>query len=499
MTSEQPSLFDQLTPSDALRDDLDWLDSLQETKPSTPPRKPKNRRSNRKHDIEPVQHDDKHETTATPPTETTVPATVQDTVALPPVSENAAAAPAVSEDATDTTPVPQSTGVENDQTAERPEPSMPSSDARPMPAVPLPPRPAMEDANVPDEAEDTLASMIPVGDETPSDIPPVATETASEGIRTAVSLQDVADPDGPSEDAKTMVWVRRGLIGALTFILLLVLFTLIGSHSATVRQQASAERLQTSMSQLSTWTGKAKTTIKQADRIGLKDTDDTDSLRRLIDSNGRLMRPDRTGLSENASEQLAAKADKATKRTRTLTNKIGRLVKEKPLTDAKNKCHTALDKASKASNDAKPSDDATRTAKATLDKLIAQARKLDKKTTIDTWTDMAAKLDKARENLARALDAKTKADEEAKRQAEAQEQQPQQATPIPTPAPTPTPQYHGSSGGSGSTTVPRGNNGGNANNGGTGNSGGSSGGNSGGWYVPPETPDNSLPNNDSSL
>lgn len=488
MTSEQPSLFDQLTPSDALRDDLDWLDSLQETKPSTPPRKPRNRRSNRK-----------HETTTAPPTETTVPTTVQDTVALPPVSENAAAAPAVSEDATDTTPVPQSAGVENDQTAERPEPSMPSSDARPMPAVPLPPRPAMEDANVPDEAEDTLASMVPVGDETPSDIPPVATETASGDIRTAVSLQDVADPDGPSEDARTMVWVRRGLIGALAFILLLVLFALIGSHSATVRQQASAERLQTSMSQLSTWTGKAKTTIKQADRIGLKDTDDIDSLRRLIDSNGRLMRSDRTGLSENESERLAGKADKATKRTRTLTNKIGRLVKEKPLTDAKNKCHTALDKASKASNDAKPSDDATRTAKATLDKLIAQARKLDKKTIIDTWTDMAARLDKARENLARALDAKTKADEEAKRQAEAQEQQPQQAAPIPTPAPTPTPQYHGSSGGSGSTTVPRGNNGGNANNGGTGNSGGSSGGNSGGWYVPPETPDNSLPNNDSSL
>lgn len=469
MTSEQPSLFDQLTPSDALRDDLDWLDSLQETKPSTPPRKPKNRRSNRK-----------HETTTAPPTEMTVPTTVQDTFALPPVSEGA----------TDTTPVPQSTGVENDQTAERPEPSMPSSDARPMPAVPLPPRPAMEDANVPDEAEDT-----------PSDIPPVATETASGGIGTAVSLQDVADPDGPSEDARTMVWMRRGLIGALAFILLLVLFAIMGSHSATVRQQASAERLQTSMSQLSTWTGKAKTTIKQADRIGLKDTDDIDSLRRLIDSNGRLMCPDRTGLSENESERLAAKADKATKRTRTLTNKIGRLVKEKPLTDAKNKCHTALDKASKASNDAKPSDDATRTAKATLDKLIAQARKLDKKTTIDTWTDMAARLDKARENLARALDAKTKADEEAKRQAEAQEQQQQQqqATPIPTPAPTPTPQYYGSSGGSGSTTVPRGNNGGNANNGGTGNSGGSSGGNSGGWYVPPETPDNSLPNNDSSL
>lgn len=63
----------------------------------------------------------------------------------------------------------------------------------------------MEDANVPDEAENTLTSMIPVGNETPSDIPPVATETASGDIRTTVSLQDVADPDGPSEDARTMV------------------------------------------------------------------------------------------------------------------------------------------------------------------------------------------------------------------------------------------------------------------------------------------------------
>lgn len=473
MISEQPSLFDQLTPSDALRDDLDWLDSLQETKPSTPPRKPKNRRSNRKHDIEPVQHDDKHETTTTPPTETTVPATVQDTVALPPVSAKARQTRRRFHN-------PQASKT----TRRRNIRNLPC-----RPATPVPCRRSHCLHVQPWRMPTFRTRRRTVGNETPSDIPPVATETASGGIRTTVSLQDVADPDGPSEDARTMVWVRRGLIGALTFILLLVLFAIMGSHSATVRQQASAERLQTSMSQLSTWTGKAKTTIKQAYRIGLKDTDDIDSLRRLIDSNGRLMHSDRTGLSENESERLAAKADKATKRTRTLTNKIGRLVKEKPLTDAKNKCHTALDKASKASNDAKPSDDATRTAKATLDKLIAQARKLDKKTIIDTWTDMAAKLDKARENLARALDAQAKADEEAKRQAEAQEQQQQQqAAPIPTPAPTPTPQYHGSSGGSGSTTVPRGN-----------NSGGSSGGNSGGWYVPPETPDNSLPNNDSSL
>ena len=359
----------------------------------------------------------------------------------------------------------------------------------------------MEDANIADETEDTLTVMIPVGRETPSDTPPAETTRTM----TAVSLQDVADPDGvPSDDAKTMVWLRRGLAIALAFILLLVLFALIGSHSATARQKTTTERLQTSMSQLSTWTGKAKTTIRQADRIGLDDTDDAASLRRLINSNGRLMRSERAGLTENEAERLAGKADKATKRTRTLTGRISRLIKDKPLTDAKNKCRTALDKAVKASSDAKPSDDATRTAKAALDKLIAQARKLGKKTTADTWNDTAAKLDKARENLSNALAAKAKADEEAKRQAEEQEQQQTQQQPQQTaPTPTPTPRYRGSSGGSGSTTVPRGNSGGSSNGGSSGNSGGSSGGssggNSGGWYVPPATEDNSLPNNDSSL
>ena len=41
MNVGQPSLFDQLTPSDSLRDDLDWLDSLQETEPA--PRKTRGR------------------------------------------------------------------------------------------------------------------------------------------------------------------------------------------------------------------------------------------------------------------------------------------------------------------------------------------------------------------------------------------------------------------------------------------------------------------------
>ena len=49
MSSEQPSLFDQLTPSDSLRDDLAWIDSLQEDtqeddKPARQERKPRKRR-----------------------------------------------------------------------------------------------------------------------------------------------------------------------------------------------------------------------------------------------------------------------------------------------------------------------------------------------------------------------------------------------------------------------------------------------------------------------
>ena len=147
------------------------------------------------------------------------------------------------------------------------------------------------------------------------------------------------------------------------------------------------------MSQLAACNGKAKNTVGDADKAGVDDKD-VDTLRDLVASNGKLIRSKRAGLSISESERLSTKADKATKRTRTLAGKVDRLVKAKPLMDARRKCRDALDKAVKASTDAKPSDDATRAAKATLDKLIGQARKLDAKTTVDTWNDMASKLDK---------------------------------------------------------------------------------------------------------
>ena len=445
MSSEQPSLFDQLTPSDSLRDDLAWIDSLQEDtqeddKPARQERKPRKRRGRKNI---PTEHEPEQPTPPPPPAKPghepeqpmlIVPDMTQTDEPIPPAGPEAP-----------TTVI------------EPPDPETP--DGSPAETTVIGPEPESETTILPEEA-----------------------------------LDDVADPDSPSGDSKAMTGVKRGLIIAGAAIMLLIILALAGSHSTAVKEKNAYERVQASMSQLAACNGKAKTTVGDADKAGVDDKD-VDSLRDLVASNGKLIRSERAGLSISESERLSTKADKATKRTRTLAGKVDRLVKAKPLTDARRKCRDALDKAVKASTDAKPSDDATRAAKATLDKLIGQARKLDAKTTVDTWNDMASKLDKARGNLSQALDAKAKADEEAKRQTEAQAQAQQQAPQQQQQTmPAPTPQYRRSSG-SGSTSVPQGNGGGTTNN----NNGGTSNGNSGGWYVPPETNDNSLPNNDSSL
>ncbi len=423
MSSEQPSLFDQLTPSDSLRDDLAWIDSLQEDtqeddKPVRQERKPRKRRGRKNI---PTEHEPEQPTPPPPPA--------------------------------------------------KPE----HEPEQPMLIVP---DMTQTDESIPLAGLEAPTTVIEPGPESETTILPEEV------------LEDVAEPDSPSGDSKAMTWVKRGLIIAGAAIVLLIILALAGSHSTAVKEKTAYERVQASMSQLAACNGKAKNTVGNADKAGVDDKD-VDSLRDLVASNGKLIRSKRAGLSISESERLSTKADKATKRTRTLAGKVDRLVKAKPLTDA-------LDKAVKASTDAKPSDDATRAAKATLDKLIGQARKLDAKTTVDTWNDMASKLDKARGNLSQALDAKAKADEEAKRQTEAQAQAQQQAPQQQQQTmPAPTPQYRRSSGssGSGSTSVPQGNGGGTTNN----NNGGTSNGNSGGWYVPPETNDNSLPSNDSSL
>ena len=178
------------------------------------------------------------------------------------------------------------------------------------------------------------------------------------------------------------------------------------------------------MSQLAACNGKAKNTVGDATRPAWTIrtwTRYVTSSHRTVNSSG----PNAPPVHQRVRTALH-QADKATKRTRTLAGKVDRLVKAKPLMDARRKCRDALDKAVKASTDAKPSDDATRAAKATLDKLIGQARKLDAKTTVHVERHGIQARQGAREPLP-GVDAKAKADEEARRQAEAQAQAQQQA------------------------------------------------------------------------
>lgn len=72
MSSEQPSLFDQLTPSDSLRDDLAWIDSLQEDtqeddKPARQERKPRKRRGRKNIPTGYDRRDDAQTDEPTPP------------------------------------------------------------------------------------------------------------------------------------------------------------------------------------------------------------------------------------------------------------------------------------------------------------------------------------------------------------------------------------------------------------------------------------------------
>ena len=462
--NDMPSLFDQLTPDDSLRADLDWLDSLQER----PDRESKPARGHGRKN-RPAGHDaaaaplDTAPTTpmeAEPPRTETIPAEspVQPVAMVPPPGPSL-----------DNPEMPDAT-----PDGFLPPPELPTAadgTPRTAPPVPLPAEPATPEPH---------AGPIPAPAAPGSD---AAAELPDE-------LETVSD-DAPDRSGVT-VWFKRILVGVAALMLLLVAFALIGSHSAATKSQEAHDRLQTSMSRLETATKKASAVQTKAGEAGLDDAKELDELASLIESNTKLARSKRAGLTDEESGRLAVKADKATKRTRKLTAAVSALVEDKPRLDAKETFETALDKARQAAKTASPSDDASRKALDALNTLTGQAGKLGDETTETQYKDMTTKLDQARKSLQDALDAKRKADEqaEAKKQEEAQQQQQQSQQQSQTPStPQYQPQYHpvttpspspGTSGGSSS---------------------GSSSGSDGqdGWYVPPVDNGDSLPNNDPSL
>lgn len=306
-----------------------------------------------------------------------------------------------------------------------------------------------------------------------------------------MDLESVAAAtDGTDTTARSGVKTIRFAALGVVITMAALLCALVAFHmaSATGRQDAD-DRIQTSMGRLETWTAKSRTLLDKADEYGLTGRGTVESLQSQTEKNESITGRPRTGLSTGESDALADRADKAVERTQSLYAKVSKLVKAKPLEDAKTTCSTALDKARKAAAAATASDDATRTALDTLNGLITKTEGFTDDTTVRQWTEMASSLDQARDTLAKALDAKAKADEAAKAQADT-ERQTQQTEPQASPSAGQqytTPQYSESGG---------------ATDGGTSSgtqSEGSADTGTNGWYVPPATGDDSLPDNDSSL
>ena len=436
--NDRPSLFDQLTPTDALSDDFAWIDSLWEE--SNHPLKPPRKRRPRK------------------PAET---------VSSDPA--NGSYRPSG----------PQASKPEPEHGTEStaPTPIVPDDEERPAP----PNRPADPARSGPGDSPATVASM-------PADSP----VSADGDPMTPLDSPDASDRPTRAH-AVAATWAKRMLIAAGTVVLLAAVVASAGSHARTVRRQDALERVETSMNDLNLATRKAKKVLATAAKHDLDESESAVTLRKRIDSNAQLERSKRAGLTVDESDRLASKADRASRRTRNLTGKVSRLVRDKPLRDAKRRMSEALGKAREAARDASPSDDASRKALDELNALIGKAGKLGGKATAGRWSSMASELDQARDRLAKALEAKAKADEEQRRQQEQQEQQQDAA---------PSPQYQGSHGSAGGGSAGGGSSG--AGSSGGGNAGGSTGsppsGGGDGWYVPPETGGgDGLPGNDSSI
>lgn len=350
------------------------------------------------------------------------------------------------------------------------------------------------------EPDETVTTAEPAGIEpdpavtrdTPAPSPDAdMREPASADTLDLASVADATDGTDTTAQpgAKTIRFAALGVVITMAALLC----ALAALHIDTAGRQDADDRIQTSMGRLETWTAKSRTLLDKADEAGLEGRGDVEKLRTRTERNKDITCQPRTGLSTDESDTLADKADKAVERTRNLYAKVSKLVKAKPLEDAKKTCSTALDKARKVAAAATASDDATRAALDTLNGLISKAEGFTDAATARQWTEMASSLDQARDALSKALDAKTKADEAAKAQADA-ERQAQDETQQAEPQAGPTtgqqytaPQYSGSGGATGGGTSP-----------GT-QSQGSTDTGSNGWYVPPATGDDSLPDNDSSL
>lgn len=378
MTSNPRPLADQLTPNGAgLAEDLDWIDSMLGMPDTPTPTDAPDRRTD-------------EETPHAAPPQTATPSPTDATDAIPGREPSMPAPiPPVSSAPPATTP-----------------PLLPSA----PPQAP-PPLPAAKPART-----------VPCATTTPPPLPA--------GARGPVHVVDKDDPDDPAgletvadpEPAARPNRRRRAILLAVAGVLCAAMLAAVITWAAGAHRARTAEtRLDQAVASLRAADTKAARARRKAIAAGV-DAKETTPLTRRISLDRKLIAQADTPMDTGSAEQLTRSLTSAEQQTTRLTSRLERATRTRLTAAAKARCRTALDKAEQARRDTAglTGDQTVRAAAGSLDTAIKAADGLGAKTTASQWDRMTARLDKARDTLTKAADAKRAADQAAQAQAQAE-------------------------------------------------------------------------------
>lgn len=392
MTSNPRALADQLTPTGAgLAEDLDWIDSmLGMPETPTPANAPDGRTDEETPHATPQQtvtQDASGATDAEPGREPSMPAPVPP---VPMPKQPVSSAPA------ETTPPP----LPYAGTAPVAAPSRPVT-APPLPAA-TPARPVPRAATTP--------PPLPGGTRGPA---PAAAADDPAGL-----LETVADPEPAARPNRRRRTILLAVAGVLCAAMLATVITwTAGAH----RARTAETRLDQAVASLRAADTKATQARRKAVAAGV-DAKETTAASRRISLDRKLIAQADTPMDTGSAERLAGSLTSAEQQTTRLTSRLERATRTRLTAAAKARCRTALDKAEQAMRDTAglTGDQTVKAAAGSLDTAIKAAGGLGAKTTASQWDSMAARLDKARDTLTKAADAKRAADQAAQAQAQAE-------------------------------------------------------------------------------
>ncbi len=390
MSGRPLPLADQLTPTGAgLAEDLDWIASIlgapEDTTPSGEPDSPTD-------------------------------------VGTPPVAPPQSAAPDQT-GATDAIPVREPPLPMPAPTAVPPVPMPPAAPSAPATTAP-PPMPHAGTAHA--TAPPLPSKTSPVPPPLPTTAPalpggtcePVHAIGPDDTDDPAAVLETVADPETAARPDRR----RRSIMMAVAAVLCAaMLATVIAWAAGTHRARTAQTRLDQAVASLRAADTKAATARRKAVAAGIGEKDTT-PLSKRIGLDRKLIARAATPMDTGSADQLTRSLTSAEQQTTRLTSKLEQATRTALTAAAKARCRTALDKAEQAMRDAAglTGDQAVRAAAGSLDTAIKAAGGLGAKTTASQWDSMAARLDKARDTLTKAADAKRAADQAAQAQAQAE-------------------------------------------------------------------------------